>query len=945
MLSFKPLLKTSLVSILTALAVYLAAVNLSDRLNQTLPSDGVQWSQDEEGIVVGRVAGWPGLRPQPDLQPGDRLLNINGVPVTTLDEYTELVETLAGFDSNRIRVHYQILKVLTGEKVSVPVRFEALGGLTSFHVYLLIIGALNLAAGVMISIRNRGTPGASHFYLLCLLSFVLFSFRYSGEADGLDLTVYWCSAISLLLLPAAFLHFCLYFPEPLPALGRSPKIKAGLYMPFVILTAVHAIWFAGKLEAMGFPRNQGFADLFDRIHLSYFLFFLSAGALLLTFSQHRCPSILERQQRKWVSYGVWCGILPFGVLYGIPYLAGRDISRFSEASIFSLALIPLSVAYAITRHKLMDVDLIFKRGAAYVLTSSTLLAGYVAFVLLLSRAVEGLSPDASFSLFALSALLLAILFAPLKNKIQEQLDRLFYKDELGYRRSFIEFGRALNSETRLPELTRKLATGIRQMFRQPVAIFLRDESRPGVFPLIHSDGFTHDVPHCVLQLGKDLETGISIPLVGSRAELSEPAHALLMRLGIEYLQPLRVRERVVALLAIGRKNKDRVLNSDDIELLSAFGSYAGIALENALLYQSLQLKASELGLLRRYSENVIESIIVGVAVLTPEGEVTTWNKSMEMLTGYPRDEVLGKRFDHLFPRELVAILKDLDSERPLGGPVHLYQTRMEMGSTPRRLNVTVSPFLSTEDQAAGTLLLFEDVTEKVQLEQQLAQAERLTSIGLFAAGIAHEVNTPLAGIASYAQLLLKETPAEDKHRQALKKIEQQSFRASAILNKLLNFARAGDAEYREVNVNSLMLETLSLLEHQFKKGNVDIQLDLDPAMPKTLGNPGKLQQVFMNLFLNARDAMPDGGKLRLRTYGQDSSLVVEIEDTGIGIARENLRRIYDPFFTTKEVGKGTGLGLSVTYGIIQEHSGQISVESEEGRGTTFHVVLPFRHVN
>ncbi|MFB3142662.1 MAG: sensor histidine kinase, partial [Acidobacteriota bacterium] len=240
---------------------------------------------------------------------------------------------------------------------------------------------------------------------------------------------------------------------------------------------------------------------------------------------------------------------------------------------------------------------------------------------------------------------------------------------------------------------------------------------------------------------------------------------------------------------------------------------------------------------------------------------------------------------------------------------------------------------------------FDDITEKVQLENQLLQAEKLSSIGLLAAGIAHEINTPLTGVCSYTQMLLKETPPQDRRHEMLKKIEKQGFRASSIVESLLNLARVGDSDFQEVDVNSLMLETLSLLDHQFRAASIDVKLDLDPVLPSTLANGGKLQQVFMNLFLNAKDAMPEGGQLRVRTHCEDSQLVVKIEDTGTGISEEDIKRIYDPFFTTKELGKGTGLGLSVCYGIIQEHSGRITVTSRPGLGSAFRVQLPLKRVH
>jgi signal transduction histidine kinase len=349
-----------------------------------------------------------------------------------------------------------------------------------------------------------------------------------------------------------------------------------------------------------------------------------------------------------------------------------------------------------------------------------------------------------------------------------------------------------------------------------------------------------------------------------------------------------------------------------------------------------------------YSENVIESINLGIGVVSPDGEVTVWNSAMASLTKIPRSSTVGRNVSDLLPEAALLAMNEItDGPGWLVQEIrHLYKTHVDFGEDHVRLfNIIMSPFISQEDVNTGTLIIFDDITERVQLEGQLQQAEKLSSIGLFAAGLAHEVNTPLAGISSYSQMLLNEVDSKDPRRELLEKIEKQSFRASEIINNLLKFARFSPSEFQEISLNSLMIDTLSLLEHQFKKRDIRIELDLEPALPKTIGNGGKLQQVFMNLFLNAKDAMPDGGSLNLKTYIRDSELVVKVSDTGVGISKEEVKRIYDPFFTTKSVGKGTGLGLSVSYGIIQEHSGRIVVNSQPGEGTTFSLYFPVRRVN
>jgi two-component system NtrC family sensor kinase len=238
----------------------------------------------------------------------------------------------------------------------------------------------------------------------------------------------------------------------------------------------------------------------------------------------------------------------------------------------------------------------------------------------------------------------------------------------------------------------------------------------------------------------------------------------------------------------------------------------------------------------------------------------------------------------------------------------------------------------------------DDITERVELESQLSQADKLSSIGLLAAGVAHEVNTPLAVISSYAQMLSKQLQADPQKGALLEKITRQTFRASEIVNNLLNFSRTSGAEFTDVDVNKIIHDTLALLEHQFKTAKIRVEDELSRNLPLINGNPGRLQQVFLNLFLNARDAMPAGGTLRVATSNGDGVSVM-VSDTGNGIAQEHIHRIYDPFFTTKSApregqGKGTGLGLSVTYGIIQEHAGKIRVESHPGEGTTFYLEFP-----
>ncbi|MBI4165836.1 MAG: histidine kinase, partial [Acidobacteria bacterium] len=299
---------------------------------------------------------------------------------------------------------------------------------------------------------------------------------------------------------------------------------------------------------------------------------------------------------------------------------------------------------------------------------------------------------------------------------------------------------------------------------------------------------------------------------------------------------------------------------------------------------------------------------------------------------------VGNRLESIFPVELLAELAPAyDSHDTL----NFYKFPLQTPDGRRLIvNVSMTPLLGKDKEVIGRLLIFSDITERVSLEDQLVQSEKLSSIGLLSAGVAHEVNTPLAVISSQAQMLSKQMPPDDPRAKTVEKIVKQSFRASEIVNNLLKFSRVSGSDYAEINLNRVIEETLSLVDPMLRASRITLNAQLAPSLPLVFGNAGKLQQVFMNLILNARDAMPRGGELTLATESENSTVLVEVTDNGVGIPAHHLNKIFDPFFTTKGTSRGTGLGLAVTYGIIREHSGKIDVESTAGQGTTFRLEIP-----
>jgi PAS domain S-box-containing protein len=386
-----------------------------------------------------------------------------------------------------------------------------------------------------------------------------------------------------------------------------------------------------------------------------------------------------------------------------------------------------------------------------------------------------------------------------------------------------------------------------------------------------------------------------------------------------------------------------------MEVLGSLAGYIGIAIQNAQLYRRLEQKIGEFERLKEFHENIVESIHIGVFAVDLEDRIESWNTQMEAMYARARSEALHQPLATIFPPEFMACF---DSVRGEQGTHTFYKIRLLLPTGETRVaNVAIAPLLTRDFAVVGRIVLVDDITDRMELEAQLTQAEKLSSIGLLAAGVAHEVNTPLAVISSYTQMLAKQMrpmmEQDSRIGPVLEKITQQTFRASEIVNGLLNFSRTGGSEFGSVDLNRLLGDTLTLVEHQFKTAQIRVETQLDRELPRIQGNEGKLQQVVLNLLLNARDAMhgSSDGRIRIATQQRAGRVTVVVEDFGTGIEPEHLHRIFDPFFTTKakpRTGqhKGTGLGLAVSYGIMQEHGGKMQVESVVGVGTTFRLEFP-----
>src|SRR5262249_21942663 len=337
--------------------------------------------------------------------------------------------------------------------------------------------------GLFIFVRRWNAPRAVHFYVFRLVSFILWSFHYSGKLDAFDYEVYWSNIVARLLAPALLLHFALVFPERKESATRSLSKLVGVYLVSIALLLVH---IAVASQTLGFVTWLGSRVRLDKLELLYLgLSFLAAG-LVFYNSYRTAPSGVLRQQLKWLMGGTLAGTLPFALLYITPFLFDAStLNGWMQFSALSLGLVPLCFGYAIIRYRLMDVDIIFKRGLAYTVATAGVAAVYFALVALIAEIFHAKTTGPVGGMIAI--VIAAFLFQPFREWIQARLDRFFYRDRLDYRRTLIEFGRTLTNEVRLDPMLGSVMDRLSQtLLVDRLAIFMEDAFEPGRMCLARS---------------------------------------------------------------------------------------------------------------------------------------------------------------------------------------------------------------------------------------------------------------------------------------------------------------------------------------------------------------------------------------------------------------------------------------------------------------------------
>ncbi|CAN5555223.1 MAG: response regulator [Pyrinomonadaceae bacterium] len=433
---------------------------------------------------------------------------------------------------------------------------------------------------------------------------------------------------------------------------------------------------------------------------------------------------------------------------------------------------------------------------------------------------------------------------------------------------------------------------------------------------------------------------------------------------VEYAVPLRFGGRAKGALVVAFDRRED-LGETECRLVDAAAQQAALAAHISSLYQTaressttlakeVDRRTAEAEAQRRFTEAIIDSLPLSLYVVDSDYRIVAWNRNRELgELGIPRGSVLGKNIFNVLTLQNRAMLSEEIARVFESGEIERleHEATRSNGETKHWLISKIPMWIDDSGRVSHVIAVGEDITTRVEANRAVARAEKLAAIGRLAAGVVHEINNPLATISACAEALesrLHEgafsqiaSEALNDLRDYLGLIRSEAFRCKSITTGLLDFSRARASEHALLDLSDVINSAARLLAHQQRNGKVKFQIQTpDEPLPPLSGDAGQLQQAIIALATNAVDAMPAGGILTISARHEGGDVLVEVRDTGVGIAPENIAKIYEPFFTTKEVGRGTGLGLAVCYGILTEHGGSLDVQSTLGVGTTFTITLP-----
>ena len=733
-------------------------------------------------------------------------------------------------------------------------------------------------------------------------------------------------------LPAAFLAFARHYPT----LSRWPTRRVS-YVNFTLASLFATISLttdlmvrSATMTPSGPTRDVGLA------YPAFAAYFLSAWILALAvfLAKARGARGLARLQLHYLAAGILIGGtggITMNLL--VPLLTGS--SRYSWIGpLFPVVFIAL-VAHAIIRHRLMDLRLVIHRGltlAIAVLVSLLPVAVFITFAWpRLSLYLETHELVAVLTAIALVSLLIPFI----RDVAGRVLDRYVYRTHANYQRTVREASRALTRvldlKALLPFLTDTVATSTRC---EGVAIYLRDrhglrraarEPRPVQG---HFEAPDQAPTRVVAALDSTRDLLVSEEVMRERpTEERRQLHHDLMQLNWSLVLPLISEDTVIGLIAVGPKLSGDPFYPQDLDLLMTLANQAGVAVKNAQLYAQVVL-ANE------YINRIVATIESGVVAIDAAGQIALFNRAAAQLTGLPAAETLDQPVTVLPACLSDALQGSVAAARVVTQP----EVELSDGARTRPIICTTSPLLDAAGTVLGAVAVFSDLTPLKELETGRRRAERLAYFEMLASGIAHEIKNPLVAIKTFAHLLPRrhsdERFIEDFGRIATREI----LRMERLLERLRTLSRPSDRLRQPLDLRVPVTEAVETMRAAFEEKNLVVTVVTPPTPCMIRGAHAELGQLFLNLLMNAHEATPPRGMLRVELAVTETHAIVTVLDTGPGVPAELLDRVFEPFFTTRQ--RGSGLGLAICAAIAQTHDAKLKVANQPAGGALFTAEFP-----
>jgi len=819
-----------------------------------------------------------------------------------------------------------------------------------FQTAILITLITNLVFGfIVISIKKKRLQNQGFFQLVLVLAIWLICLFSAAMATTNDSLAFWIkqSSASSALIPVALniLRLTLIHRDlSWPGLLFKSKNWFVTY-PLVFIICQTSIFLQSAEVPVG---DQAVAAPDYGPGFLVFAVYMAASVLVLFYSYAkdiRQSTGIEKVELEFVLVGCIVGFSVGVLLATLPTLTGVvELGQLLPLPVFAMDSI---LAYGVATRNLLDVPNVIRR----ILASIALLVylGILYFVTWFG--VDWITHQMSHTHLPIphfiATLVVALAMSPAQGRMQQIANRLFVKSPpLDVGKTIQEASRILNTIATVDELLNQFALLIiRKLQSENLRIILLEDDTFRVKYSVHvaAEELTiHSDDPLIRAMSDQAE-----PLVLDMIQRLRPTESLqqveqrMRDLGVAALVGVYVKGHLIGLMLLGPRASTRIYGSVELAVLSGLADQLAISLENAKLYTEVQNS-------RIYNDILLDRLVGGVIAVNPSRRITVFNREAERITGISRDHILKAEISTL-PS---ALFSAFDLAFDQGGSRDIDCSLM-VGDREVPIRFGCTLFHSYTGKVLGALIVFTDQTEIKKLEQQIRRTDRLASLGTLAAGMAHEIKNPLVSMKTFTQLLPERYDDPDFRDTFSNLLGDEVSRIDRIVNQLLRFARPAKPSLTPVSLHAIIENTLNLVKQQLRQRNINLDRQFTAESDRIQGDSDMLAQAMLNFFLNAIDAIAERGNLVVRTemihvptnqydlWGHPvtvSRLRLSIQDNGPGIPPENLTHVFDPFFTTK--ASGTGLGLSVSHGIIHEHDGVIEVDSEVGRGTTFHLIFP-----